>query len=77
MHNNCVQLVGKLGETYGKVLALCALSTALARYSKTWLCFMHKLNTGFAHNLLGYTQKRFQLSTTLLNSSYTPFPQDL
>jgi hypothetical protein len=57
MHNNCVQIVGKFGEDYVKVPSLCALSTAPIQSSKTWLCFMHKLNTVFAHIILGYTQK--------------------
>jgi hypothetical protein len=74
---SCVQAVFRLGDTYGKVRALCALSTAPAWSPKTWLCFVHKLNTVFAHKLLGYAQKQFQLSTTMLVPSYALFPQDL
>jgi hypothetical protein len=74
---SCVQAVFMLGDTYGKVRALYALSTAPARSLKTWLCFVHKLSTVFAHKLLSYAQKQFQLSTTMLVPGYAPFPQDL
>jgi hypothetical protein len=57
MHNNCVQIVGKHGEDYVKVLSLCALSTTPTQSSKTWLCFIHKLNTVFAHIFLSYAHK--------------------
>jgi hypothetical protein len=57
MHNNCVQNVGKLGETYGKVPSLCSLSTALALPTISGLSFLRKLNTAFAHIFSGYAQK--------------------
>jgi hypothetical protein len=73
MLSGCVQAVFLAGDTLGKTVAFCALSTNHILGALRRVAFVHSLRTIFAQVMFSYAQKILQFSP-LYNFGLYPFP---